>query len=182
MAEQIDTSEDPFQDDDIEVDDIVLDFDGNIVTLTPQAEYEVSALVLSKKNYYFEFGAKVMPTDLALGWGDMADTNQNQGIKITQSGRWYYYNHDASATLAGQYITTHSSNHHILPATENIKKAIGRINKGQLIKLEGYLVDITTEGNENFDRISSIARTDKGAGSCEIMYVLKAQIDDKVYE
>jgi len=77
----INASEDLYQDDDVDVKNIVLDFDNNIVTLEPQAEYQVSALILSRKNYYFEFGAKVMPTNLALGWGDMADENQNQGIK-----------------------------------------------------------------------------------------------------
>jgi len=77
----INASEDLYQDDDVDVKNIVLDFDNNIVTLEPQAEYQVSALILSRKNYYFEFGAKVMPTNLALGWGDMADENQNQRIK-----------------------------------------------------------------------------------------------------
>ncbi len=178
----IETFDDPYQDNDIEIDDIVLEFEENTVTLEPQAEYEVSALILSRKNYYFEFGAKIMPTDLALGWGDMADEKENIDIKITQSGRWYYYKPGANSVLDGKYISTHSSNHHIIPASINIKKAIGRIEEGQIIKFDGYLVDVATEGTENFDRISSTSRTDKGAGSCEIMYVTKAQIGDKIFQ
>lgn len=174
-------AEEPYQSSDFEAENIVLRFDENIVTLEPQAEYEVSALILSRKNYYFEFGAKVMPTDLALGWGDMGDPEKNQGIKVTQSGRWYYFNYDNNATLKGRYMATHSSNHHTIPASDEIKKAIGRTKKGQLIRLSGYLVDITTEG-ENFDRKSSTTRTDTGAGSCEIMYVLEVQIEDKKYK
>ncbi len=174
--------EEPYQSGDFEAEDIVLNIENNVVTLEPRAEYEVSALILSRKNYYFDFETKVMPTDLALGWEDMADKEQNQGIKVTQSSRWYYFNYDKSATLAGKYMATHSSNHHIVPASDSIKKAIGRSKKGQMVLLSGYLVDITTEGSQDFDRVSSTTRNDTGAGSCEIMYVAEAQIDDKVYK
>ena len=43
----------------------------NKYEITELAQFEIKAKVLAKKDYQFDRGADISPTDLALGWGNM---------------------------------------------------------------------------------------------------------------
>ena len=85
------------------------------------------------------------------------------------------------------YMADHTSHTHTIPANKKINKVLYALKKGQTVKLEGYLVDVY---NSDFFRfcITSLSLTDigynteRGGGSCEVMYVTKVQVGDKVYE
>ena len=81
------------------------------------------------------------------------------------------------------YIITHSANNHIIPATENVQRALKIIKKRDRVVLEGYLVNLkgTYKGRE-VRWNTSLSRTDTGNGSCELFYVSKVRIDTRVYE
>lgn len=178
ITDRVVVENDPIQKNDLKFNNVILDSSKGNVILIPQAQYEISALVVGRKNYHFHFEDNFIPTDLALAWGKLADLNYNQDISYSQSGRWYFYRYGPDTKLPESYISGHSANVHIVPATENIKKAVKKIKKGQLIRIEGFLVNIEAE---NFGRKTSLIRTDSGAGSCEIVYVIKIQINDKAY-
>ena len=60
------------------------------------------------------------------------------------------------------------------------------IKKNDIVKLDGYLVDIYTDKNELVAR-TSMSRTDtdptsRGSGACEDMYVKQVQIGNKIYK
>ena len=89
-----------------------------------------------------------------------------------------------------EYIISHLSHTHIIPANRNIMAAMLKFRDYQDFKLEGELVDMTakdTRENKIYMYKTSLSRTDtdrtsRGFGACETMYVTKVQIGNKVYE
>jgi hypothetical protein len=80
-------------------------------------------------------------------------------------------------------VVTHSSNNHIIPDNENIHRAIKSINKKDEVILEGWLVNLKgVYRGKNVFWNTSLSRNDTGNGSCELFYLLKVRINNKVYE
>jgi len=152
-------------------------------TIKPVARYKISAMVVGKKSYSFGCKAKVSPVDLALAWGKLADPKSGKYITYSQSDRWYFYEYKPDSPVNNSYIISHSSNNHIIPANDNILRAIKTIKKKEKIILEGQLVNINgIHKGETFWWNSSLARSDTGDSSCEVFYVTKVRVGDKVYE
>jgi hypothetical protein len=139
-------------------------------TITPLADFSLKARVLAREDYRFDRGASLSPTDLALGWGPMSDSQMLNQIKISQGNRFYYWHVD-TFPLPREAIETHSANMHMIPADAAIKAQLSDVRVGQLIQLEGYLVQAT--GPDGFIWKSSLTRQDTGAGACELVYVKK---------
>ncbi len=139
--------------------------------IVPLAEYEVKARVLSRKNYDDELG--LSPVDFALGWGDMANLTYLKGIKITQGNRRYTYSYFDSS-LSRYEIRTHSSNHHIVPANDNVSRIISKIHENDFVYLKGYLIEIKS-GDRSIVK-SSLTRDDQYDGACEVLWVEEASI------
>lgn len=136
--------------------------------LTPLASYDVTARVLSVEAYHLGREADLSPVDLALGWGPMSDDAVLKDIRITQGGRFYYWNVDAFP-IPREQIETHSANTHLIPASETVKDRIGAIRPGEVVRLRGYLVSI--EADDGWHWSSSLSRSDTGGGACELMWV-----------
>ena len=88
---------------------------GLDVKIKTIAKYKISAVILSKKRYATEWTSKVSPLDLALGWGEVSNPENYKHIKVRQTMRWYQYKTDRECEVTPYYISTHSSNHHIIP-------------------------------------------------------------------
>lgn len=152
-------------------------------TLTRVAQYKVNGCVISKEYYSYGWDSIISPVDLLIVWGNLADPGYRKPIIFSQDGRWYHYKWKEGARVDSAYIITHSSNNHILPANENIYRAVKQIKKEDPIVLEGFLVNVRgTFKNRPVSWNTSLTRTDTGNGSCELFYVSKVRIDTKVYE
>jgi hypothetical protein len=181
--EEIDTSQDPIQTPANQEDIITLEIKDGVFELKPMATYKASVMVMSKKFYSHGWDGKIAPIDLALAWGKLTEPQYDKHIDYSQSDRWYYFEYDAESPLGGGYISNHSANNHIIPATENIYKALKSVNKKQKIILEGYLVYLkgTYKGGKVFWN-SSLTRKDSGNNSCELFFVEKVRIGSNVYQ
>ncbi len=183
VSDSIDTSQEPVQVPSNPGEPFTLQTKHGPFTLRPVAEYKASVMVVGKERYFSGWSAEISPVDLAVVWGRLAEPEYYDYVTYSQSDRWYYYEYKQGSPLTNSYIISHSSNNHIIPATENILKAIKSVKKKQKIVVEGLLVNIT--GTYEGQRVwwnSSLSRTDTGAGSCELFYVSKVRIDDKVYQ
>lgn len=138
------------------------------VTLTTRAHFSMTARVLAREDYTFDDLASVVPTDLAMGWGRMSDTSVLNRIEISQSGRFYYWHVEQFPIPEGEIVAS-SANMHMIPADDGAKRALQRIRPGQVIHVEGFLVDINRRDGRWWH--TSLSRTDSGAGACEIIYV-----------
>lgn len=149
----------------------------------PHANYRIYAMVVSKKGYNFGWESKIAPYDLALVWSGLMLPENQRGIRYSQSNRWYFYRYDAGYPLAKSYIRSHSSNHHMIPANDNLKNALKSVKVKDKIYMEGYLVNIKgTVKGRNVWWNTSMSRNDSGDGACEILYLKKAVIDGRIYE
>lgn len=138
--------------------------------IIPLAEYKITARVLSKKHYADDI--KISPIDFALGWGDMGDLSYSENVQISQSGRWYFYRY-FNSDVDRDNIRLHSSNHHIIPANKNITRTIYSVKEGEIVSLNGYLVEVKLNGNRVIK--SSLSRDDQSSGACEVFYVESAE-------
>jgi hypothetical protein len=136
--------------------------------ITPLQPFELEALVLGREDYLFDRGAKVSPTDLALGWGPMADPQVLARIDIRQGNRWYHWRTD-DFPIPRRQIETHSANMHLIPANAAVARILEKIEPGQRIALAGQLVRV--DGADGFRWISSLTREDTGDGACELIWV-----------
>lgn len=140
--------------------------------ITPLESFSLTARVLAREDYRFDAGAKISPTDLALGWGPMADPQVLAKIKITQSNRWYHWRVD-EFPIPRREIETHSANMHMIPANPQVAAALADVRPGQRIALTGQLVEVS--GDDGFSWVSSLSREDTGAGACELIWVEQLQ-------
>ena len=146
----------------------------NAYEITELAEFSLKAKVLAKKDYQSDRGAALSPADLALGWGNMSDESILEQIKISQSGRFYFWRVD-SFPIPRREIETHSANMHLIPANDSVKQVISKIRKGDLVELSGSLVKVAST-SDNWTWNTSLTRDDTGNGACELIWVKSLNI------
>lgn len=137
--------------------------------LQPLAGFSIDARVLSRRDYRLGREAGIAPTDLALGWGRMRDDQVLARLDIEQRGRWYRYTwHDRSPPIPSREIARSSANMHIIPADAAAAAALARIEAGQRVRIDGWLVEIAADDGWRWR--SSLTRDDQGGGACELVY------------
>lgn len=151
-----------------------------------QNSYSISAKVESVKPYGDAVG-ELIPYDLLLAWGDMAKGDVDGRLNWEQSDR----QGSVSGTLGGSdgadvstsYVINHVSNNHLIPANSRIMAALETIRPGDLVKIDGRLVDVKlyTDDNRVLSVSSSLTRSDQGDGACEVIYVEYLKINEKSY-
>lgn len=187
--DEIDTSHDPLQTP-YTGDDVIkkLEFEGNEFKILPVAGYEISGILGSKKSYSAmkistgdRWYAKIAPIDLCIVWGKLAEPEYYKYMAFSQYNRFCYPKIKEGSPLNGDYsyLNPHLSNNHIIPANENVKKAVEAIKTGDKIVLKGLLVNVDLNGN--FILKTSVSRTDESDGACEIIYVKSVRIGNKIY-
>ena len=169
---------------------------GKDYYIMPLAEYSISARIKEKNKFFYlqwEIDNLAL-VDYGTVWGDMAKNeffnklygHSNQSVL----GRMLVFNfkdrYYDSLRYKYDYMLSHVSHTHAIPANRNVKKALNAIREGQTVKLDGYLVDVF---DRNFRRfaMSSLSLTDtnesaRGGGACEVMYVTKVQVGNKIFE
>lgn len=174
----------------------------NIYALQPMAKYSISGLVVTKNtNFWFRDIMRnsfddICLMDIGIVWGDLAKD------KHKLHKYWKFKSHKTlgqSRRLEWQskvpynemywelnYVNSHISHTHLIPANPNVMGALLTIKKNDIVKLDGYLVDIYTDKSETVAK-TSMSRTDtdptsRGYGACEDMYVKLVQIGNKIYK
>jgi len=141
--------------------------------ITPVAEFEVHARVLSRKDYRRDGGAVISPVDLALGWGRMSDESVYGQLTIRQIKRFYIWR-TRQMPIPRREIEVSSANMHMIPASREIERTMKRVRKGDLVRFNGKLVNV--EGPGGFRWRTSTTRTDTGNGACELVFVESFEI------
>ena len=140
--------------------------------IRPVAEFSLNARILGKERYRFDRSADLSPIDLALGWGPMSDQAVIDQFSIAQSRRFYWWK-VKQYPIPRRAIIESSANMHMIPANDAIRDQLLTLKSGALIRLDGYLVNVTAD---NFDWRTSTSRTDAGAGACEIVWVERLEV------
>jgi hypothetical protein len=67
-----------------------------------------------------------------------------------------------------QDIVRSSANMHMIPADDAVAAALRRIERGDRVRIDGWLVQIEAK---DWRWRSSLTRDDSGGGACELVYV-----------
>ncbi len=137
-------------------------------TVSALQPFQLEARILAREDYYFDRGAKLSPTDLALGWGPMADPEVLRHISISQRNRWYIWRAE-QLPIERRQIELHSANMHFIPANPQVASTLAQLKEGQQIRLSGQLVSV--DGDDGYRWVSSLSREDTGDGACELIWV-----------
>ena len=137
-------------------------------TLEPRAKFGMTGRVLSREDYQLDDLAPIAPTDLAMGWGRMSDTDVLDKIRISQSNRFYYWYTD-NFPIPRHEIEDSSANMHMIPANDTVARELRDVRPGEVVHFEGFLVDVKRDDGWHWN--TSLTREDTGAGGCEIVLV-----------
>jgi hypothetical protein len=110
--------------------------------LKPLARFSLDARILHRKTYKYDRESKLVPVDLAVGWGPMSDQAVLDRITISQSTRFYWYEYQ-SPPIPKEQIISHSTNLHVIPATPAVASFCKSLRQGELVHLDGVLVEAT---------------------------------------
>jgi hypothetical protein len=142
--------------------------------LLPQAQFSAEVRVLSRERFRLGPLADVSPLDIAVGWGPMSDSTVLADLDISQANRFYFWHYDDEPPIPRQDIESHSANWHLIPANDVVWRQLRRLRVGDVVKLDGMLVNLESPEGGTFK--TSLRREDTGAGACEILYVRSASI------
>jgi len=145
--------------------------------ITPLADFDVRARVLSTARYYLGRETELSPLDLVLGWGRMSDQQVLDRLSISQSGRWFYWRsaYQMTPPIPIPEIQSHCANMHMIPAKPEIEKALKALRRGQVVRIQGQLVAVQARDGWNWR--SSLSRDDTGNGSCELVWVSAVTVE-----
>lgn len=138
------------------------------------ANFKIQARVLSAAQYRQGREAQISPVDLALGWGKMASRDLLSKVDVSQADRFASMRYDPTSGIDVTDIVHHSSNMHMIPSSGAVQKTLKAVRKGQVVQIEGYLVNIRHE--DGWRWLTSTSRTDMGDGACEIILVTSVKV------
>lgn len=138
-------------------------------TLRPLAGFSLAARVLGRQDYRSDREARYAPTDLALGWGRMAEAAVLSRLEIRQSARWYRYRWRDQPPLPEDEMVRSSANMHLIPADARIAADLARLRRDDRVRIDGWLVEVNADDGWRWR--SSLTRDDRGSGACEVVYV-----------
>lgn len=137
-------------------------------------------LVLSRRDYPLTRAdplSAVSPTDLAVAWGAAARSDVRDVVELHQANRRYVWRARSSqmGNPGVRFFTRSSGNWHMIPATPEVARQLRRVAKGDVVRIEGELVQVTFDDGVYFR--SSLTRDDEGDGACEIIRVRSVVIE-----
>ena len=139
------------------------------------ASYRVRARLLGRESYSHGRESDLSPLDFALGWGPMSDSAVLAQMQLSQSARFFMLHWPTpEPPLPSEVIFDHAANTHLIPADSTVLDALDRMRPGQVIELQGYLVNAFAR--DGWQWHSSLTRKDRGAGACELMWIEQARV------
>ena len=155
---------------------------GGTATLSSDTSYSINAKVESARFYDDTIG-DLVPYDLLLAWGDLALDDVDSRLDWEQDDRRGQVSGSLGSAngvnLSTSYVIGHVSNNHLIPSTDRIARAMKNIKAGDMVRINGRLVDIRMSLNDN--RVLTVntskTRTDQGEGACEVIYVEQLRVN-----
>ena len=153
--------------------------EGNRYDIQPVYDYEITGLIVTDhdSSSFLDLSHAMWKDflntkDICVVWGTNVTTGQLKELNFT-SGDWTCWVQADSGAVWQSFNPLQLSNNHVLPANEEIDRALRKASVGDEIRIRGHLVNYNINGSEY--RNSSTRRDDTGNGACEILYVNEIQ-------
>lgn len=150
---------------------------GRDYEVVPQAEYDISALVVSQNGASLWLTEAVedsgLTPDVGVIWGENVTRNDFHEVEWWSGAFTLNYRYSSAATAPN---ANQVGNVHLLAANDEVARQIGAIRDGDQIRLKGALVNYRCPQLGPGWRSSSLVRTDRENGACEVMLVDSVEI------
>jgi hypothetical protein len=148
----------------------------------PKYNYKLEGLVVStySSSNWWEiynsdsWGDYLNVKDICVIWGENI-YNELYKKMFFSSSRWACYAYSQDKNITEKFNPNKMSNNHLLADNPGILKKIFKTNIGDVIHLEGMLVDYCYN-NCKYSRETSVKRNDNGSGACETVFVTDYKI------
>lgn len=151
--------------------------DDRVATLTPRARYRTKAWVVAVDRAFDDGAEDVLGLDVGLVWGPVANRDILRSMRFHLARRYLSARWDGEMPLANDVVMRHLSNHHLVVPDPELRAYLDHVAPGDLLTLEGALVDVALEGEGARIIRSSLRRDDVGNGACEVLWVERAEIE-----
>lgn len=150
--------------------------DNNIARgLAPTTDQHIKVLatyagqfrVLARKDYQNDPEARFSPMDLAVSSGPLASGTYYQSIEASQANRFLSIN-IKPLPFSPKQLREHVDNIHVIPGSEQVAQQLQQVQRGDLVQLKGYLVEV---GDKRSSWRSSLSNDAVGAGACKVMRI-----------
>lgn len=143
-------------------------------TVYPLASYEVDGLVLAFKQYepngQFD---RLSPFDVGIGWGPMSSKDAAAKFNFSHNARFLKWS-TRHTDLPYKDYKECIANVHVIPANAEVEATLSTLKKDDLVSMKGKLVSVTDEHGRYW--MTSMRRSDTGAGACEMLYATSVHI------
>ena len=133
---------------------------------------------MSARAYRWGREGALLPEDLALAWGPVLAPPYAGRLSFSQFSRFFFWR-TKDLSLDRGTIVSHTANVHVFPRTGRLKRAVRAVRKGDLVRLQGSLVDIDGVDDSGFHWGTSTSREDEGPSSCETIYLERLTVGER---
>lgn len=179
----------------IELDNDNLDFVVNL-----QAKYSLSGKVVAKNDNFWlrnlmrtDFD-EISPLDLGIVWGEISKGDDLKKSFKFKSQKTLMQTRDLDIKMSDvnktpwkkSEVLSHVSHIHTIPVNSNIMGALLKLQKDDIVKLDGFLVDVYSKAMEPMEmtKLPNI-RTDERVRNIqtnEIFLIKRVQIGKEIYK
>lgn len=117
--------------------------------LVPVKRITGEVRVIKKKHYYFDELAKYSPLDALVGWKDMSDERNLDYLYYSLHNRNYKLDY-TKPPVDLQIINAQTDLWHLIPSSSKIEEIVDKLRNGNIIYIEGLLVNISNDTNYEF--------------------------------
>lgn len=161
-----------------------IETNGITYIIKPLYEYELYGMIVSEHSsaewfdyYHDKWKDFINLKDICVAWGENMKTGSYKYFNF-ESGSWTCYARSKPGIEEdkwSQFKFDQFSNNHLLSDNSEINKKILSAEKGDQIRMKGYLAEYSIK-NGDFKRGTSITRNDSGNGACETVFLTNFEI------
>lgn len=145
----------------------------NSSTVVPIRKISGQVRVLEKKRYFFDNRSQYSPIDVLIGWNELSDERNLDFLHFSLHDRYFKMNY-SSPPLPINNIYNQIQLWHLMPATEEIDTDIKGIREGNVISIEGFIVNI--ESKDSFGWKSELSNPGEVHLKNTIVWINKIEV------
>jgi len=142
-------------------------------TLDPIKTYSAQVRILKHKRYFFDDRTELSPVDILVGWDEMSDERNIEFVQFSLSERSFELNY-TKPPIPESTMFKQMELLHLIPSTKEIDDRIKKLRSGNVIEIEGKLVDV--ESTENFNWTNDLLLSNSKNSNHLILWVENLEI------
>jgi hypothetical protein len=143
-------------------------FDGN--TFSPFRQVTATVRVVEKDRYFFDGMAQFSPYDVLVSWGETSDQKNLDYINFKLKDRNFHFN-KLRLPLDENIIRQQTELWHMVPSTDDVKSSLSSLREGHIIKITGYLVDVTSKEGLSWNSSSTPSKVTRSGNKHDILWI-----------